>query len=74
MNYATIDQALNHIIAYLEEDLGPEKVRVPMPSTIRLLGRLNAACARNMIATNFFPTKNNVGAMLAATRGKPRLF
>ncbi len=46
----SIDQALEWMIAELQEP-----TKVPEESTIRLLARVNALCARNMNACNWFP-------------------
>lgn len=54
MNYEKYDNALRELIALLEsKPEEPHAVYVPMPTTVFLLRRLNALCARNMLRSNW---------------------
>lgn len=53
MNYSEIDDKLRQLLDILGENLPGNKVYVPMPTTVWLLRRLNAMCAKNMIGTNY---------------------
>lgn len=52
--YDQIDEALAHLIDILSTDRQDRKVYVPAASTVKLLRRANALCARNMLATDFY--------------------
>lgn len=51
--YDQIDAGLKHLIEILSTPRDTGEVYVPMPSTVRLLRRANALCARNMLRSNF---------------------
>jgi hypothetical protein len=53
VNYSEIDDKLRQLLDILTEQLPSGKLYVPMPTTVWLLRRLNAVCARNMIATDY---------------------
>lgn len=51
--YDQIDAGLKHLIEILLTPRDTGEVYVPMPSTVRLLRRANALCARNMLRCDF---------------------
>lgn len=52
--YDQIDAGLKHLIEILSTPREkPGEVYVPLPSTVRLLRRANALCARNMLRSKF---------------------
>ena len=51
----TVDECLAELLAQLTERRSDNKLKVLEPSTIRLLAAINAAAARNHIATNYNP-------------------
>lgn len=52
---ATINDALRMFRDDLKSRPTDGSLKVPHPDTITLLGEINALCAQNMIATNWFP-------------------
>lgn len=52
--YREIDEKLTALINRLEKPAPNGNLYVPMPSTVFLLRRLNAICAKNMRATHWF--------------------
>lgn len=52
--YDEIDAALTHLCEILGTDRTDNRVYVPAASTVRLLRRANALCARNMVACDFY--------------------
>lgn len=53
MNYARLDKELEKFLDVLLTPTEKGDLYVPMPTTVWLLRRLNAVCARNMVATDF---------------------
>lgn len=53
MNYNKLDTELREFIKVLSTPTKEGNLYVPMPTTVHLLRRLNAMCARNMVATDF---------------------
>ena len=53
MNYARLDQELEKFLKVLSTPTPEGNLYVPMPTTVWLLRRLNAVCAKNMVATDF---------------------
>ena len=53
VNYARLDQELAAFIKVLSTPTKEGNLYVPMPTTVHLLRRLNALCAKNMTATDF---------------------
>lgn len=52
VNHTSWDDSLRSLLAHLESP-DPNGIRVPMPTTVWLLRRLNAVCARNMLRTDY---------------------
>lgn len=52
VNHTSWDDSLRDLLAHLTAD-DPNGVRVPMPTTVWLLRRLNAVCARNMLRADY---------------------
>jgi len=53
MNFDKLDRELERFLKVLGTPTPEGHLYVPMPTTVWLLRRLNAMCAKNMVATDF---------------------
>ncbi len=66
MNYDRLDSELRAFLDVLSTPTEQGNLYVPMPTTVHLLRRLNAVCARNMLATDFQVGEETKGVSLTS--------